>query len=336
MCVLQYNELSCKMITKGFILLGSFFCLVFSRNFDYPVPVGLTHSNWPIAHGSTWNSDVSGLPGPSFTSRNVQLLINGGNISDINAILLSADSITLTYSSVDGYVWGSGVSGVYQLKITDTEASVINTYFRDVNFEYHGAYSLLAADGTYFAAAKTSIQGYQNEVLNNFSTPIIKAKEYFVTGLAEGEHIVGLTMSYAETLEDTFLVYATTMGQVGAVSLDFVTATSSTYRIAGIDSVELADHFVSNSIAMDGPSGGVYVCTSSTINRLTWNADARTVMPDWQTAYGTGYDAWYWGRLGPGCGTSPTLVGPHDGQAEFVVITDGETPMNIRFYDVKV
>lgn len=42
----------------------------------------------------------------------------------------------------------------------------------------------------------------------------------------------------------------------------------------------------------------------------------------------------FWGRLGPGCGTSPTVVGP-SGVAEYVVITDGESPMNILFYDVK-
>ena len=42
----------------------------------------------------------------------------------------------------------------------------------------------------------------------------------------------------------------------------------------------------------------------------------------------------FWGRLGPGCGTSPTVVGP-SGVAEYVVITDGESPMNILYYDVK-
>lgn len=280
---------------------------------DYPVPVGLTHSNWPIAHGSTWNSDVSGLPGPSKAAKSVQLLINGDNITDIETILLSADSITLAYSSIDGYVWGSGVSGVYQLKISANEVSVINTLFRDVNFEYHGAYSLLAADGTYFAAAKTSIQGYQNTILNDFSTPIIRAKEYFVPNLDDGEHIVGLTMTFAASLQGTFLVYATTQGQVGAVSLDFSRVSKNIYRIEGLQSVALPDHFVSNSIAMDGPQGGVYVCTSASMNRLQWDADTLTINNSWQTLYGDGQDEWYWGRLGPGCGTSPTILGPNKG-----------------------
>lgn len=219
----------------------------------------------------------------------------------------------MAHSTVDGYVWGSGVSGVYQLKISPNEVKVINTLFRDVNFEYHGAYSLLAADGTYFAAAKTSIQGYQNTIINDFTTPIILAKEYFVPKLDDGEHIVGLTMTFGTSLQDTFLVYATTKGQVGAVSLDFATPSRNVYRIEGIEGVELPDHFVSNSIAMDGPAGGVYVCTSHAMNRLKWDAATLTLSGDWQTVYGTGYDEWYWGRLGPGCGTSPTIVGPTKG-----------------------
>jgi hypothetical protein len=120
-------------------------------------------------------------------------------------------------------------------------------------------------------------------------------------------------MTFGASLQDTFLVYATTKGQVGAVSLDFSTTSQNVYRIEGIDTVELPDHFVSNSIGMDGPQGGIYVCTSNSMNRLQWDASSRTISGDWQTVYGTGYDQWYWGRLGPGCGTSPTMVGPTKG-----------------------
>lgn len=183
------------------------------------------------------------------------------------------------------------MSGVYQLKVEDSGLSVINTYFRDFNFEYHGAYSLLAADGTYFAAARTSIQGYHNQVPMDFSTPIVMTKEYFVPNLDDGEHIVGLTMTH-DSVEKAFLVYATTKGQVGAVSLDFQTPSANIYQIQGIDDVELPDHFVSNSIAMDGPEGGIYVCTSNSMNRLQWDPDTLTVSNHWSTAYGDGYDDW--------------------------------------------
>ena len=141
----------------------------------------------------------------------MQLLLNGDTILDLQDILLTADSITIAQSAIKGYMWGSGVSGVYQLHVNETSVSVINTLFRDVNFEYHGAYSLLAADGTYYAAAKTSIQAYNNEIPFDFSTPIVKIREYNVNNLVEGEHIVGLTMTH-DAVENAFLVYATTKG----------------------------------------------------------------------------------------------------------------------------
>ena len=170
-----------------------------------------------IAHGSTWNSDTSGLNGPSSTADAVQLVLNGENILDLQDILLSADSITIAQSTVDGYMWASGVSGVYQLKVTESDATVINTLFRDVNFEYHGAYSLIAVDGTYFSAAKTSIQAYHNEIPFDFTTPIVKTREYFVQGLVDNEHIVGLTMTH-DDVDNAFLVYATTKGNIVTIA----------------------------------------------------------------------------------------------------------------------
>jgi len=280
--------------------------------------------------GSTWNSDTSAFPGPPRGSDGIQVLVNGPKFDDI---LLLADSITLAYSAVDGYAWGSGVSGVYQINITDDRgAEVINTLFRDVDFSFHGAYALIAADGTYFAAARTSIQGYHNAVPFDFTSPIVKTKEYFVPGLEEDEHLVGLSMTY-DAAENAFLVFATTRGQVGAVSLDFSTP-SNLARVPGIESVALPSEFMSNSIALDGPEGGIYVCTSRSIARMRWDPATVTIATDWVTDYGAGSDPWMWGRIGPGCGSSPTMVGPVGGVAEYTVITDGESPMNIRFYEV--
>jgi len=296
-----------------------------------------THHPLPafIRAGSTWASDTSAFPGPQKSDDEIQILVNGEQFSDITDILLLADSITLAYSAVDGFVWGSGVSGVYQLNVTgpSTGVEVINTLFRDINFEIHGAYSLVASDGTYFCATKTSVQGYHNEVPFDWTTPIELTKEYFVPGLAEDEHLVGLTMTFDSPGEKAFLVFSTTRGQVGAVAVDFQTA-SPLFQIPGIDTVALPSAFVNNPIALDGPEGGIYVATSKSMVRLQWNPTAITVSADWLTDYGNGDDDWMWGRVGPGCGSSPTLMGPTGGVAEFVVITDGENPMNIRFYSV--
>jgi len=316
-------------VTLVFILIA-ILSNAFGGKIEAPMSPLLSQSNWPIAHSSTWNSDVSGQQGPGPKDRNIQLVLNGESVSDISQILLAADSITLTQSSVDGYSWGSGVSGIYQIYVNVTDAVVVNTLFRDVNFEYHGSYSLLTKDGTYYAAAKTSLQAYNNEVPFDFTTPIKKVNEFFVTGLVDGEHIVGLTISFEDN--DAYLIYATTLGKVGAVSLDFK-RTSNTVQITGNDEVTIPSHFISNSIAFDGDNGGIYACTSKSMIKLNWNGVKKTISNSWRTDYGDGADDWHWGRLGPGCGTSPTIMGP-SGKPEYVVITDGENPMNIRFYNV--
>lgn len=154
--------------------------------------------------------------------------------------------------------------------------------------------------------------------------------EFFVSGLVDGEHIVGLTISFEDI--DAYLIYATTLGKVGAVSLDFK-RTSNIVQIEGNDEVATPSHFISNSIAFDGDNGGIYACTSKSMIKLNWNGVKKTISNSWRTDYGDGADDWHWGRLGPGCGTSPTIMGP-SGKPEYVVITDGENPMNIRFYNV--
>ena len=116
------------------------------------------------------------------------------------------------------------------------------------------------------------------------------------------------------------------------MSLDFARESVGMYQIPGVGEVTLPDHFVSNSIALDGTAGGVYVCTSKSMTRLQWDLSSLTVSLDWITDYGSGKDDWFYGRLGPGCGTSPTIMGP-SGKPEYVVIADGESPMNILFYD---
>jgi hypothetical protein len=299
---------------------------------EAPLAPGLANSHWPIAHASTWNSDYTSNTGPTTSEASVQLYINGDDVTDLLSILETADPITLVQSSVEGYTWGSSVASVFQTKVDSVtgELSVINTLFRDYNFEYHGAYCLLGHDGTYYAATRTSLQAYNNERPLDFTTPIVKTGEYFIAGIQENEHIVGLTITHDE-VDNAFLIFATSLGGVGGVSLDFKTATNLVY-IPGIESVALPDHFVSNSIAMGGKGDGIYVCTSYSMAKLDWNPEAKTISLGWNTAYGNGHDEWYWGRLGPGCGTSPTIVGPK-GKPEYVTINDGETPMHILFFD---
>ena len=265
---------------------------------ESPRAPALANSNWPIAHANTWNSDYTRSLGPENGNDAVsQFLINGNSVKDIKSILETADPITLVQSSVVGYLWGSSVSSVFQIKTDENGISTVNSLFRDYNFEFHGAYSLLAYDGTYYAATRTSIQAYNNQIPLDFTTPIVLLKEYFFNFTMEsGEHLVGLTITH-DAVDAAFLIVATSFGQVAGVSLDFARETNAV-RIPGIDKVDVPDHFISNSIACDGPRGGIYAVTSYSLARIQWTSRTASLKLDWNTAYGTGKDQWYWGRLG--------------------------------------
>ena len=309
----------------------SFQSLLYVTAQDFPKAPALANSNWPIAHGSTWNSDYSGLEGTSTDVADVDLITAGGDSRKTVADLLaSADAITLVQSNVTGISWGSSVSSVFQIKSSlENGVEIINTLYRNLNFEYHGAYSLLSYDGTYYAATKSGIQAYNNKVPFDFSTEIVLLSEFVVNGLEDNDHIVGLTITH-DAVEDAFMIFATSKGKVGGVSLDFSISTDLV-SIPGVDEVSEPDHFVSNSIALDGVNGGIYVVTSLSINRLQWDVSTKSIKLDWSTKYSDGKDDWFWGRLGPGSGTSPTIVGVNQ-VPKYVTICDGQTPMHILFY----
>ena len=80
---------------------------------------------------------------------------------------------------------------------------------------------------------------------------------------------------------------------------------------------------VTNSFALDS-KGGIFVVTSLYMNKIRWNAASKTLSLDWSTKYHQANQEMYWGRFGPGSGSSPTLMGHvGNGEAQYVVITDG-------------
>jgi len=78
---------------------------------------------------------------------------------------------------------------------------------------------------------------------------------------------------------------------------------------------------ITNSFAID-KFGGIYIVTSKWMNKVNWNGKNLTL--NWSTKYHNEEPPTYWGRFGPGSGSSPSLMGDLDnGNPELVVITDG-------------
>jgi hypothetical protein len=84
---------------------------------------------------------------------------------------------------------------------------------------------------------------------------------------------------------------------------------------------------VSNSIAAD-ERGGIYVVTSLAMYRYDWNGVG--LRRSWRAAYKTGSDSSV--RVGPGSGTTPTLMGTSPKDDQFVVVGDGAQLMNYDLF----
>ena len=109
-------------------------------------------------------------------------------------------------------------------------------------------------------------------------------------------------------------------------------------QLPGLDVAALPSKLVSNSFAVDNEYGA-YIVTSIAMNKVVYNEATQTLALLWTTPYSDGQDPWLMGRLGPGSGSSPTLMSAtdnHNEKPDYVVITDGNTsPMRILAFDAE-
>jgi hypothetical protein len=90
---------------------------------------------------------------------------------------------------------------------------------------------------------------------------------------------------------------------------------------------------VSNSIATD-EDGGIYVVTEHTMRRVQWTGTSLSLDEAdgaWSVPYDGGPAVPAPGRLGPGSGTTPTLIGTGSGD-KLVAIADGQALMHINLF----
>jgi len=138
--------------------------------------------------------------------------------------------------------------------------------------------------------------------------------------------LVGLSATW-----DGYIVYVTNYGKVGVVSEDFKFS-SPIVQCPGLNEVNMQHKMVTNSFALD-QKGGIFVVTSLYMNKVRWNATDKTLKLEWSNKYHDKNQEFYWGRFGPGSGSSPSLMGHvGNGEAQYVVITDGSRLMNILYF----
>ncbi|MBW2225496.1 MAG: hypothetical protein JRF54_15120 [Deltaproteobacteria bacterium] len=77
-------------------------------------------------------------------------------------------------------------------------------------------------------------------------------------------------------------------------------------------------------------NGGIYVVTSAAMYRFNWDGSALTL--GWRAEYEVAEEVPSPIRLGPGSGSTPSLMGTNADDDRFVVITDGQALMNLVLF----
>jgi hypothetical protein len=191
----------------------------------------------------------------------------------------------------------------------------------DVDAAMSGAYTLVDHAGTFFVPRFHRIHAYGDEVAGDPLSPIAEQGVYEIPPErlhGDDDYIVGLNLTY-----DGLLAFATRRGSVGLVSRDFI---ESHYLYLG------PEDEITNSIACD-EDHGIYVVTSRRMVRVQWTGGGLTAEEaegGWSAEYEPGQGA-VGIRLGPGSGSTPTLMGTGE-QDRFVVITDGQELMHLVLF----
>ena len=304
--------------------LNLFFALAAIQNVlahkDWTNP-HLASSAWPIAHGNSWNTDSSPFAGPQSAKANSQRLFN------LLGFWKYLDPITILFTSDNKYFWASSLTGIFKVRVEQNRMVEVGYMWRDINMQFHGAYAFISDDDIYYTAGNDYIAGYGNKDPTDPESEIVQVKRHNIKGFHGNEHLVGLSMTF-----DNHIVYVSNYGKVGVISPDFEFV-SNIVQCPGLDEVEKQNKMVTNSFALDN-HGGIFVVTSLYMNKVRWAGRDKPLTLEWQNKYHDKNQETYWGRFGPGSGSSPSLMGHKgNGEAEFVVITDGSRLMNLMFFD---
>ncbi len=280
----------------------------------------LADSPWPISHQGTYMQASSDQPG-----------LTRNDLSTVSRIAGAPGAITMAYGPAYGDgsypVWGSAWFGVH--KSVQTPNGIVKVgevpFFPNLSGGIEDAistaYSFVDVEGNFFAAGQDMIRRYSDAVPGDPMSPIAATGSFWVPPgvLVGGDVIVGMSLTH-----DGTIIVVSKRGVVMSLGRDFT----------GFTSLQLpGDHTVSNATPID-EDGGIYVVTESHLFRVQWTGSDLSLDEadgSWSVEYDGGPEIPPPGRLGPGSGTTPTLLGSGDDD-KLVAIADGQELMHVNLF----
>ena len=192
-----------------------------------------------------------------------------------------------------------------------------------------GVYTMIDRDGNLYLSDATGLTLYGDADPTDPASEIVVRARWDMPASVSGA-LVGMNMTY-----DGWIILVTEHGDVLAVSRDLATVhttrmahseTAADYTAAAEAAGRTGYGWVRNSYAIDD-EGGIYIVSNDYMHRVVWTGDALST----DAADG----AWaepYRNETGLGSGATPALMGFGDDEDHLVVLTDGDTVMNVTAF----
>jgi len=294
----------------------------------------LSPTEWPISHSTSYAQGSSPYAGPtpeqSVVAEHVDLL--GPPITLATGPRYPDDGMA---------IWGAvlGPSAAV-FKLDHDTFTVIDSYVPAdeevsppaIPLGVSGAYSVADPNFNFILGRADFVEIFRDSVPGDRSSEIELAKRVFLPSSAfcrSSDLLVGGVM-----LSDGMLAFATEQAVLGLIPSD-IDQMDPNNVIAlpsenGADCTNLAIpdedlETVSNSIAAD-ENGGIYLVTDAAVIKYEW--DGSTLQKLWRAEYASD-PPFSVLRLGPGSGSTPSLMGTELDDDRFVVITDGQELMHL-------
>ncbi len=307
---------------------------------------------YPLPHADPAQQDATAIAGPLDESR--RLLAD-----EIQYVFTGPASIGAYTSSryPDGtrVLWLSAINGVMKIdeatyrmlahlpsenaaRYTEEFAEGFITAFNEDNGpraipkaaeasailqDVSGVYTVVDRDNRFYVAGKDgTIVVYGDEIEGDPASGIVVKGRFEIPAEAAGPTL-GMNMTY-----DGWIVLPTEEGYLIAVSRDLSQHHVVRLRHAGDEDTSsqgVGYGWVRNSLAVDD-EGGIYVASRNHMHKVIWTGEG------FSTDEKDGaWTARYRNSTGHGTGATPSLMGFAD-EDRFVVITDGDSRMNITLF----